>query len=75
MSVVGLALKSRRSGDMITAGRVLPKAELPGSEEFLWSKVKFGLKPTVRVSHVVIYPITKGRNIEYVIDPAFPRHR
>ena len=45
-----------------------PEAELPGGEDFLyWSKVKFGLKPTVRVSHVVIYPITEGRNIEYVI--------
>lgn len=33
-----------------------PDAELAGSEEFLyWSKVRFGLKPTVRVSHVVIY--------------------
>ena len=45
-----------------------PNAELPGAEEFLyWSKVKFGLKPTVRMSHVVIYPKTDTEGIEYVI--------
>jgi hypothetical protein len=34
-----------------------PKADLPGSEDFFyWSRVKFGLKPTVRLSHVVLYP-------------------
>ena len=38
-----------------------PKASLPGADEFLyWSKVKFGLKPTVRVSHVVIFRLTKA---------------
>lgn len=34
-----------------------PNAELAGAEDFLyWSKVGFGLKPTVRLNHVVIYP-------------------
>ena len=45
-----------------------PAAELPGSEEFLyWSKVQFGLKPTVRVSHVVIYPLQDADDAEVVI--------
>jgi hypothetical protein len=34
-----------------------PNAELPGSEDFFyWSRVKFGLKPTVRLNHVVVFP-------------------
>ncbi len=34
-----------------------PNADLPGAEDFFyWSKVKFGLKPTVRLNHVVVYP-------------------
>jgi hypothetical protein len=34
-----------------------PNADLPGSEDFFyWSKVKFGLKPTVRLSHVILFP-------------------
>jgi hypothetical protein len=38
-----------------------PNAELPGAVDFLyWSKVQFGLRPTVRVSHVVIYPLDTG---------------
>ena len=46
-----------------------PNAELPeGGEEYIyWSKVQFGLKPTVRSSHVVIYPIEEGRATQYVI--------
>ncbi|HSF14096.1 MAG TPA: hypothetical protein VLK65_00930 [Vicinamibacteria bacterium] len=33
-----------------------PRATIPGSEElFYWSKVDFGLKPVVRLNHVVIY--------------------
>lgn len=39
-----------------------------GVEEYLyWSKVKFGLKPVVRLSHVVIYPVREDRSTEYVI--------
>jgi hypothetical protein len=34
-----------------------PNAELAGAEDFFyWSKVRFGLKPLVRLNHVVIYP-------------------
>ena len=46
-----------------------PNVELEGREEyFYWSKVQFGLKPTVRLSHVVIYPIDEpGLNTQYVI--------
>jgi hypothetical protein len=32
-----------------------PKASLPGAESFLyWQSAKFGLKPTIRINHVVI---------------------
>ena len=32
-----------------------PKASLPGAESFLyWQSTKFGLKPTIRINHVVI---------------------
>jgi hypothetical protein len=38
-----------------------PEAKPEGAEEFLyWAKVKFGLKPTVRLNHVVIYPFRRG---------------
>lgn len=33
-----------------------PHAELPNAESmFYWEKVKFGLKPTLRINHMVIY--------------------
>jgi hypothetical protein len=33
-----------------------PKADLPGADSFLyWEKVDFGMKPTIRVNHGVIY--------------------
>ncbi len=33
-----------------------PRAELPGADSFIyWEKVKFGMKPTIRVNHAVIY--------------------
>jgi hypothetical protein len=39
-----------------------PQADLPGADSFFfWEKVKFGLKPTIRVNHGVIYN-TKGQN-------------
>jgi hypothetical protein len=38
-----------------------PHAELDGATEFLyWSRVKFGLKPLVRLSHTVLYPLDNG---------------
>jgi hypothetical protein len=44
-----------------------PNAKLPGADEYLyWSTVKFGLKPVVRISHVVIYPV-EGKPTKYVI--------
>lgn len=46
-----------------------PDAELPvGGDEYLyWSRVKFGLKSTIRLSHVVIFPIGDGRRSQYLI--------
>jgi hypothetical protein len=38
--------------------RSYPKAWLPGASDFFyWNKGEFGLKPTVRLNHVTIYPI------------------
>jgi hypothetical protein len=38
-----------------------PDAELPGADSYLyWSRVHFGLRPTVRLNHVVIYPFGEG---------------
>lgn len=35
-----------------------PRSQLSGAEDFFyWSMVDFGLKPTVRVNHVIIYPL------------------
>jgi hypothetical protein len=39
-----------------------PEADLPGADSFFfWEKVKFGLKPTIRVNHGVVYN-TKDQN-------------
>ena len=45
-----------------------PKAELPGADPFFhWEKVEFGLKPTIRVNHGVIYRRTaEGRDVAVV---------
>jgi len=38
-----------------------PDADLPGADSFFyWEKVDFGLKPTIRVNHGVIYHRTEG---------------
>jgi hypothetical protein len=38
-----------------------PQGRLPGAEDiFYWTVVNFGLKPTIRVNHVVIYPVPEG---------------
>jgi hypothetical protein len=38
-----------------------PVATLPQSESYLyWQKVKFGLKPTIRINHVTIVPQSAG---------------
>ena len=45
-----------------------PEAELRGSEEFLyWSLVEFGLKPLLRLNHVVFYSPEEGENTSKVI--------
>jgi hypothetical protein len=45
-----------------------PRATLPGASDFLyWSMVDFGGKPTARINHVVIYPLSEGPNAGVVI--------
>jgi hypothetical protein len=45
-----------------------PRAPVRGGEEyFYWNKVEFGLKPTIRVNHLTIYPTTDRRDgLRYV---------
>jgi len=45
-----------------------PDADLPGADSFMyWEKVEFGMKPTIRVNHAVIYNVTaQGRDISVV---------
>jgi hypothetical protein len=45
-----------------------PRAPLRGAEEyFYWSRVDFGLKPTIRVNHLTIYPVPDRRDgLRYV---------
>jgi hypothetical protein len=41
-----------------------PRATLPGSESFLyWQEVKFGLKPTIRINHLVIARDPSGATV------------
>ena len=46
-----------------------PRASLRGAEEFFyWSKVEFGLKRTIRLNHVTIYPLPERRDgLRYVV--------
>ena len=45
-----------------------PASPLPGSEEiFYWSKVDFGLKPVIRLNHVVIYQPDNDNTVKYTI--------
>ena len=45
-----------------------PKAPIPGGEElFYWSKVNFGLKPVVRLNHVVIYQPKERETVRYAV--------
>jgi len=44
-----------------------PASQLPGAEDFFyWEKVKFGLKPTIRGNHVIIYGGKDGGS-DYVV--------
>ena len=45
-----------------------PHAELDGAEDFLyWSRVQFGLRPTIRLNHVVIYPFGQEDDVAVAI--------
>jgi len=45
-----------------------PDAKLPGAEEFFyWEKVKFGLQPTIRINHLILYKVPKAKNSPYVL--------
>ena len=46
-----------------------PRNRPPGAEDFFyWSTVDFGLKPTVRVNHVIIYPLAgRPSGVSHVI--------
>ncbi len=46
-----------------------PRSRPSGAEDFFyWSVVDFGLKPTVRVNHVIIYPLaTRPSGVSHVI--------
>ena len=46
-----------------------PRSPLSGAEDFFyWSTVDFGLKPTVRVNHVIIYPLAgRPSGVSHVI--------
>src|SRR4029453_1835523 len=45
-----------------------PKADLPGADSFMyWEKENFGMKPTIRVNHAVIYNVrAESRDISVV---------
>jgi hypothetical protein len=45
-----------------------PKTAIAGSEEiFYWSKVDFGLKPVIRLNHVVIYRPKEIETVRYAV--------
>ena len=44
--------------ELLTYLRDYPRSRPAGAEDFFyWSVVDFGLKPTIRVNHVIIYPL------------------
>lgn len=54
--------------------RDFPHAELPRSDSFLyWSQVEFGLKPIVRLSHIVFYE-TDERNVAIASKMLYASH-
>jgi hypothetical protein len=45
-----------------------PAAGIPGAKEFFyWSKVNFGLKPMIRLNHVVIYQPSGRPDVRYAV--------
>ena len=55
--------------ELLTYLEEYPRSQPSGAENFFyWSTVDFGLKPTVRVNHVVIYPLAaKPSGVSHVI--------
>ena len=51
--------------------RSFPRASLPGSSElFYWNKGEFGMKPTIRLNHLVRYPVppsASSAGLRYVV--------
>ena len=50
----------RHVPELTRAIRSYPQPLGNGEEFFYWSTVDFGLKPTLRVNHVLIHPVTNG---------------
>jgi hypothetical protein len=45
-----------------------PNVDLPNAQDFLyWSKVQFGLRPTIRMNHVVIYDFGRDKNVAVAV--------
>ena len=55
--------------ELITYLDQYPRSRPAGAEDFFyWSVVDFGLKPTVRVNHVIVYPLaTRPSGVSHVI--------
>ena len=51
--------------------RAYPRATLPGATDvFYWNKGEFGMKPTIRLNHLVTYPVppdSSRAGLQYVI--------
>lgn len=56
------------SPHLATYLRVYPRVKLDGGEDiFYWSKVQFGLKPTVRLNHLVLYHNQSDSEFPWVV--------
>ena len=55
--------------ELVTYLREYPHSRPPGVEDFFyWSVVDFGLKPTVRVNHVIVHPLAgRPSGVSHVI--------
>lgn len=54
--------------ELSQALRAYPRASRSRPDEFFyWSTLDFGLKPTVRINHVVIHPVDRGDGLRYAI--------
>ena len=51
-----------------------PNRDLPGSTSFLyWQEAEFGLKPTIRISHVIVRERPDDAVLADRVEPALPR--